>query len=144
MKNRTTILNAILAAVLGVVLLVSIIVKTVCPHFIIPELDIPYIAAVSLVALVLTNFVKTEEGCFLCEMFLAGVTFGVLPWAAGMITGAEVFKFILGGAIVFAVLNEMFKAMVKRMDLAGLSKCATIPAAFALYLACQCFAGWIL
>ena len=58
MKNRTTILNSVLAAVLGVVLLVSILVKANCPHFILPEINIPYIAAVSLTALVLTYFIR--------------------------------------------------------------------------------------
>ena len=144
MKNRTTILNAVLAAVLGVVLLISIILKTMCPQIIIPEVNIPYIAAISLIALVLTSFVKTDKDCVVCEAILAGITFGVLPWAAGAITGGEILKYVLVGAIVFAVLNEMFKAMVKRIDLAGACKGAVIPAAFGLYLACQCFAGWIL
>ena len=144
MKNRTTILNAVLAAVLGVALLISIILKTMCPQIIIPEVNIPYIAAISLIALVLTSFVKTDKDCVVCEVILAGITFGVLPWAAGAITGGELLKYALVGAIVFAVLNEMFKAMVKRIDLAGACKGAVIPAAFGLYLACQCFAGWIL
>ena len=144
MKNRTTILNAVLAAVLGVALLISIILKTMCPQIIIPEVNIPYIAAISLIALVLTSFVKTDKDCVVCEAILAGITFGVLPWAAGAITGGELLKYALVGAIVFAILNEMFKAMVKRIDLAGACNGAVIPAAFGLYLACQCFAGWIL
>ncbi len=143
MKNRTTILNSILAAVLGVVLLVSVIVKMVSPHFILPQINIPYIVAVSLTALVLTHFVKTEEGCPVCQAILAAVTFAVLPWAAGLATVA-VWKLALCGGVVFAVLNLMFTAMVRRMALADTCKYAVIPAAFGLFLACQCFAGWIL
>ena len=143
MKSRTTILNSILAAVLGVVLLVSVLVKTVSPHFILPEMNIPYIAAVSLTALVLTHFVKAEEGCALCEALLAVVTFAVLPVAAGLATVA-VWKLAIVGGVVFAVLNAMFTAMVKRMELSSTCKYAVVPAAFGLFLACQCFAGWIL
>ena len=143
MKNRTTILNTILAAVLGVVLLVSIIVKTVSPHFILPEMNIPYIAAVSLVALVLTHFVKTEEGCPVCQAILAAVTFAALPVVAGL-AAAPIWKLALVGGIVFAALNAMFTAMEKRMELADTWKYAVIPGAFGLFLACQCFAGWIL
>ena len=143
MKNRTTILNSILAVVLGVVLLVSVIVKTVSPHFILPEMNIPYMVAVSLTALVLTHFVKTEEGCILREALLATVTFAVLPMAAGLATVA-VWKVAIIGGIVFTVLNVMFTAMIKRMELSSTCKYAVIPAAFGLYLACQCFAGWIL
>ena len=143
MKNRTTILNTVLAAVLGVVLLVSVIVKTNCPHFILPEINIPYIAAISLTALVLTHFVETEKGCFICEALLAAVTFAVLPAAVGLATAA-VWKTALCGGIVFAVLNAMFTAMTKRMELADTCKYAVIPAAFGLFLAFQCFSGFIL
>lgn len=144
MKNRTTILNTVLAAVLGVALLISVVVKVMCPQIILPEPGIPHLAAISLIALAVTQFVKTEEGSRVCEAVLAGITFGIFPWAAGIISGAEIVKYALGGAIVFAVLNEMFKVMAKRIDLAGACKYAVIPAAFTMYLACQCFTGWIL
>lgn len=144
MKNRTTILNSVLAAVLGVVLLVSILVKTNCPHFILPEINIPYMAAVSLTALVLTCFIESSnEGCPVCQAVLAAVTFAVLPFAAGL-AAAAVWKAALCGGIVFAVLNAAFCGMVKRMELADTPKFAVIPAAFGLYLACQCFTNIIL
>ena len=119
------------------------IVKTVSPHFILPQMDIPYIVAVCLAALLLTHFVKTEEGCPICQAVLAALTFAILPWAAGLATAA-VWKLAIVGGIVFAVLNAMFTAMVKRMELADVCRYAVIPASFGLYLACQCFAGWIL
>lgn len=145
MKNRTAILNTILAVVLGVVLLVSIIAKMMCPQLILPQLNIPYVAAVSLVALILASFVKTEEeGCVIAQILLAAVTFGVLPMVAGMVSGAAVLKLALCGGIVFGILEAMFTAMVKRMEMAGICKYAVVPAAFALYLACQCFTGIIL
>ena len=144
MKNRTTILNTSLAAVLGVVLLASIVAKTMCPQLILPQINIPYVAAISLVALVITSFVKTEEGCIYCEMALAALTFGLLPLAAGMLNGAIVVKFALCGGIVFGVLDLIVNAMTKRIEVAGICKCAVIPSAFVLYLACQSFAGILL
>lgn len=144
MKNRTAILNTSLAAVLGVVLLVSIIAKTMCPQLILPQINIPYVAAVSLLALVITSFVKTEEGCIYCEIALAAITFGVLPLAAGMVSGAVVIKLALCGGIVFGVLDLMVNAMTKRVEMAGICKYAVIPSAFVLYLAFQCFAGILL
>lgn len=144
MKNRTTVLNTTLAAVLGVTLLVSIIAKMMCPQLILPQLNIPYVAAVSLLALVITSFVKTEDGCIYCEIALAAITFGVLPLVAGMVSGAVVVKLALCGGIVFGVLDLMVNAMTKRIAMAGICKCAVIPSAFVLYLACQCFTGILL
>lgn len=144
MKNRTTILNTTLAAVLGIALLVSIIAKMMCPQLILPQLNIPYVAAISLVALVITSFVKTEEGCIYCEIALAAVTFFVLPLAVGMASGMAALKLALCAAVVFGVLDLMVNAMTKRIAMAGICKYAVIPSTFVLYLACQCFAGIIL
>ena len=152
-KDRTTILNTVLALVLGIVLLVSVLVKANCPHFILPKINIPYMAGISLIALVVTHFLSgtqsacqggkaclTEkpEGCPLCQAILATITFAVMPWAAGLVQDS-IIKLALCGGIVFAVLNAMFCGMVKRMELADTHKGAVIPAAFGLYLACQCF-----
>ena len=154
-KDRTTILNTVLALVLGITLLVSVLVKVNCPHFILPKINIPYMAGISLLSLVLTHFLSgtrldmecqsgkacmTEkpEGCPICQAVLAAVTFALLPWAAGF-AEVSVIKLALCGGIVFAVLNAMFCGMVKRIELADTHKGAVIPAAFGLYLACQCF-----
>ena len=141
MKNRTTILNTTLAAVLGVTLVASLVGKMLCPQLILPVLNIPYVAAVSLVALVLTSFVKTEEGCIYCEIALAALTFGVLPMVAGMAAGMAAVKLAIFGGLVFGALDLMVNAMTKRIAMAGICKCAVIPSAFVLYLACQCFTG---
>ena len=141
MKNRTTILNTILAAVLGVTLLASMIAKVMCPQLILPQLNIPYVAAVSLVALVIASFVDAEEGCIYCEMLLAAVSFGVLPMVAGVASGMAALKLALCGGIVFGALDLMVNAMTKRIAMAGICKCTVIPSAFVLYFACQCFAG---
>ena len=144
MKNRTTILNTILAISLGVALLAALFAKMMCPQLILPQLNIPYVAAISLIALVITSFIKTEEGCIYCEIALAVVTFGVLPMVAGMASGIVALKLALCGGIVFGALDLMVNAMVKRIAMAGTCKYAVIPSAFILYLACQCFTGILL
>ena len=141
MKNRTTILNTTLAAVLGVTLVASLVAKMLCPQLILPVLNVPYVAAVSLVALVITSFVKTEEGCIYCEIALAALTFGVLPMMAGMATGMVAVKLAVFGGLFFGALDLMVNAMAKRIAMAGVCKCAVIPSTFVLYLACQCFTG---
>lgn len=145
MKNRTKILNTLLAVVVGLTLLVCVLVKMAVPNVVLPELDIPVMAALSLAALVLTSFFRTEEkGSLVAEAILAAVTFGVLPWAAGFASTADIWKLALCGGVVFAVLDMVFEAMLDRIEALGNSKIAVIPTAFVLYLACQCFAGWII
>lgn len=145
MKNRTTILNSLLAVVVMAVLLVCRIWKLVKPNVILPELDIPAIVGLSLIALLATSFFKmNEKGSWIVEGILAAITFGILPWAAGFAMAADIWKLALAGGIVFVILNGLFQAMLERLETLNLSKIAAVPTAFALYLACQCFSGWIL
>ena len=51
MKKQTYLLNTLLAAVLGVALLVAVLVRTFAPIVILPKLDIPNMVLLSLAAL---------------------------------------------------------------------------------------------
>ncbi len=144
MRNRTTLLNSVLAAEVGLVLLISMILKIMTPNLIVKAFDIPYIALLSLAALVLTGFFKTEEGCWVQEAMLAGITFGLLPFTSGMITAEQILKFAVCGGAVFGVLDVLFCGVINRIEATNLSKASVIPTAFVLYLACQSFNGWIL
>lgn len=144
MKNRTTILNSVLAVEVGLVLLVSMILKIMTPNLIIKAFDIPYIALLSLAALVLTSFFETKEGSWIQETILAGITFGLLPFASGMITVGQILKFTVCGTTVFGVLDVLFCGVINRIEATNLSKASVIPTAFVLYLAYQSFNGWIL
>lgn len=145
MKDRTKILNTLLAVVVGLALLVCVIVKMAVPNVVLPEFDIPVMVALTLAALVLTSFVKTEEkGCYVVEAILAAITFGLLPWAAGYVAAGEMLRQALCGGIVFVILDVIFDAMLDRIETMSCSKMAIVPTAFVIYLACQCFAGWII
>lgn len=145
MKDRTKILNTLLAVVVGLALLVCVIVKMAVPNVVLPELDIPAMAALTLAALVLTSFFKTgEKGCYAVEAILAAITFGLLPWAAGFLAVADMWKMALCGGIVFVILDVIFDAVLDRIEAMSCSKMAVVPTAFVIYLACQCFSGWII
>ena len=78
----------------------------------------------------------------LTQIVLAAVTFAVLPMAAGYV-GAGV-KMILCGTALFAALTWVFDSVAERVNVTCDCKCAMIPTAFVMYLACQCFMGMIL
>ena len=143
MEKKSYVLNVLLAVVLGAGLLVGIVWSAFQPNVVLPELDLPAIAALVLIALVLEYLFKgTRKRAWVAEIVLAAVTFAVLPLAAGYV-GAGI-KITICGTVVFAVLTWMFDSVAERVDVTCDCKYTMIPTAFVMYLACQCLMGMII
>ena len=56
MKNKMYLLNTLLAAVLAVAAVAAVLVRTFTPAVIIPQMDIPDMVLISLVALLIDHY----------------------------------------------------------------------------------------
>lgn len=140
MEKKSMCLNVLLAVVLGAGLLVGMIFKAVQPNVVLAGLEIPSMAAMVLLALLLEYFTKgTQKRAWVMQIILAAVTFAVLPMAAGL--SVPVLGTALCGAAVFGILTWIFDFAADRIEVTADCKCAMVPTAFVLYLACQCFMG---
>lgn len=145
MKNKTYILNTLLAGVLGVILLGAVLVRTFGPAIIIPEWNIPSLVLVSLLALLLDHYVAPgAKRCYICIPLFSAVTFGLLPWAAGFAGAGESLVFALAGGIVFTVTTWLYSSIQERLSSGPAAKAAPFLSALGLYLASQCFMGILL
>ena len=145
MKKNTYTLNTILAALLGAILLVCVLVRTFAPRIILPELDIPMLTLISLAALVLDHYLAPNaDRCYLCIPMFSALTFGLLPFAACFVTGAKAAELVLWGAGVFTLMTWLFSSMMDRLSSGPAAKAAPILSAFGLYLAVQGLMGMIL
>ena len=145
MKENKYFLNTALALVLGVAGVAAILVRTFAPNFIIPGLDIPNLVLLSLAALVVDHYAAPgAKRCWICVAVLSAVTFGLLPWCACVVAGAEVLKLAIAGGIVFTVTAWLYTSIQDRLSSGPAAKAAPVVSALGLYLAVQCFAGWIL
>lgn len=143
MEKKSLVLNGLLAATLGAGLLVGMIWKAFVPNVVLADLEIPSMAALVLIALLIEYFVAgTQKRQWAVQIILAAVTFAVLPWAAGL-SNAGV-GVTLCGTVVFAALTWIFDSAAERVSVTADCKYAMIPTAFVMYLACQCFMGMIL
>lgn len=143
MEKKSFVLNVLLAVVLGAGLLVGIVWSAIQPNVVLSNLDVPAMAALVLIALLIEYLWKgTEKRAWAVQIVLAAVTFAVLPFAAGYV-GAGI-KVTVCGTILFVVLTWLFDSMAERMSVTCDCKFAMIPTAFVMYLACQCFMGMIL
>lgn len=145
MKKNTYTLNTILAAVLGAALLVCIFVRTFAPRMILPELDIPNLVLISLVALVLDHYLAPNaDRCYVCVSVFSAITFGLLPFAAAFVGAMEALKLAVAGGIVFTVMTWLFSSVQDRLSTGPAAKAAPVVSAFGLYLAVQGLMGMIL
>lgn len=143
MEKKNFVLNVLLAAVLGAGLLVGIVWSAFQPNVVLADLEIPAVAALVLIALLIEYLWKgTGERDWAVQIVLAAVTFAVLPLAAGY-AGAGL-KLAICGTVCFSVLTFLFDSVAERMSVTTDCKFVMIPTAFVMYLACQCFMGMIL
>ena len=145
MKNRAYFLNTILAVVLGIALLAILLVHTFLPQFILPKLSIPNLVVISLVALLLDYYLaKGAQRCYICIPVFAAIAFGLLPFAAGYIPAAEIWKLALAGAAVFTACTWLFTSICDRLSSGPACKAAPVISAIGLFFAAQCLTGIIL
>ena len=145
MKKNTYTLNTILAAVFGAILLVCVFVRAFAPRIILPQLDISNLVLISLVVLVLDHYLTPNaERCYICIPAFSALTFGLLPWAAGFVTGGEALELSFAGGLIFTVTTWLFSSIQDRLSTGPDVKAAPVVSAFGLYLAVQGLMGMFL
>ena len=142
MKNKTYTLNTVLNVVLTAVLAVMVVLRTVSPQLILMQFDIVSITGISLAALVLDHYLAPNaKRCYVCIPIFAALSFGILPWAAGLVAVKYLLGLALTGAVVFTVCTFVFTSIQDRLSSGPAAKLAPIMSAFGIWLAVQAFAG---
>ena len=145
MDKKTYTLNTLLAVVLGAALLVCVLVRTFLPNFIIPELDIPNMVLISLVALALDHYLAPgAKRCYICIPVFSALTFGLLPYAASLVSAMEALQLALVGGVTFTVTTWLFTTIQERLSTGPAAKASAFFSAVSLYMAAQCFMGLFL
>ena len=145
MKNKTYTLNTVLTAVLTAVLAAMVVLRTVSPQLILMQFDIVSITGISLAALVLDHYLAPNaKRCYICIPLFAALSFGILPFAAGMVAVKYLLGLALTGAVVFTVCTFVFTSIQDRLSSGPAAKAAPIMSAFGVYLAIQALMGMFL
>ena len=142
MKNNKYFLNTALAAVVGIALVVCVLLRTFIPAIVLPQLSIPNMVLLSLIALLLDHYLaKGAKRCWICIPLISALIFGVLPYAASFAGVLDALKLALVGAAVFTVTTWLYTSIQNRLASGPIAKAALVLSALGLYLASQCFAG---
>ena len=145
MKKNTYTLNTVLTFVLGAVMLAFVLIRTFAPRMILIALDIPTLVLISLAALLLDHYMAPNaDRCYLCIPLFSAVTFGLLPFAACVVSGAEAIELGIAGGIVFTVTTWLFSSVQDRLSTGPAAKAAPVMSALGIYLAAQGLLGMML
>lgn len=142
MKKNTYVLNTLLAGVTFAAMLVMLLIRVWNPAGVLPRLDIPNMAMLSLVVLVAEHYLcPNAPRDYVSIALLSFLTFALLPLMAGFACQHDFWKIGLGGCVVFTVLTWLYTSMVSRILSGQKAPAAPIVSALGLYLAVQGFAG---
>lgn len=145
MKQNKYLLNTLLTAVLFAAMLTAFVLRAVQPSVVLPPLNIPNMALISLLALVPDAYLtRGTKRCWPWVAILSAAAFALLPLAAGFANGNSFWKIGLTGGAVFTVSTWLFDAIQQRLSSGEKATPAPLLTALGLYLAAQCFAGILL
>lgn len=134
--------TTLLAAVVGLACLTAVLLGAFAPAVVLPKLDVPLLALLSLAPLALEAYLAPgARRVWAVEIPLAGIAFALLPWCAGLAGTGELATLFLLGAAVFGVCAFLFGSMAQRLSTGPASKLAPALSAFVLFLACQSLSG---
>ena len=139
--NNRYFRNIALTGVVGLALAVCVVIRTMAPMAVLPALDIPNMVLLTLAALVLGHYCKASGKISVPAVIFAGLTFGLLPLAAGFAAGMDAAKLGLVGCVVYAVTALLLDSIQDRLSSGPAAKAAPLFSAVGLYLAAQCFSG---
>lgn len=142
MKKNPFLLNFLLSGLLFIVMLIMMLIRVWNPAGVLPRLDIPGIALLSLVVLVLEHYLYPKAPRnYAAIALLSLLSFALLPLMAGFACVHDFWKIGLAGCVVFTVLTWLYTSMVSRITSGQKAPAAPIVSALGLYLAIQGFGG---
>lgn len=135
MKKNPFFVNVLLVILTGLVCLAELLIRMLSPATLLPRFDLPMLAAISLLALVLETYIGLSEKRYWAPVILlGGVTLTALPLCAGIALSQPIWAAFLAGCAVFGVLCLLFTGCRERMT----GRLAPLACGVILFLACQC------
>ena len=144
MKDNRNIRSIALTAVVGLALAACVVTRAFAPVAVMPELNIPNMVLLSMVALLAEFYIAGEGKCNVLTFIFSALSFGVLPFVCGMADVMGCMKLAVIGGVVFTLCAWLFDSVCDRLTTGPAAKAAPVFSALGIWLAAQCFSGILL
>lgn len=144
MRKNPYLVSVLLTMEVAALCLAALLVRTWRPGAILPRVSLPFLVLLSLIPQVMRLYLAPDiHPPLLPATVLAGFTFSVLPWCAGIDTGLPVWMLFLYGAAVFGGVSLLYGSLARRMVSSAGGIFTPAAQGICLYLASQCLQGLI-
>ncbi len=145
MKKSVLTLPLTLTVLVSLWWLLPVFLSALVPGLILPRLDIPTVAALCLLALLTEAYLSPgARHSYPVLALLGAVNFGLLPFAAAMLTWQRSLVLAAVGFVMLPVLAAVFASLRHRLASGPKSPLAPVACALCLYLAMQALRGVLL
>lgn len=142
MQGKAYRISLLLTALLSCALLCMLLARSFMPQIILPKASIRNFALICLITLALDQQ-NASYTAWRIGAPIAAADFGLLPWAAGFASSAEIWKNALAGGVVFLLSAQLYASICDRLAVDKAGKCAPPLCALGLFLAMQGFNGFL-
>ena len=144
MKNKFYLNNIVLLLEVFLLCGAVILIRTFLPGVSMPRLDLPMLTVLSVIPMILCGLVQAErKGNRIFSLLLAGVSFALLPFAAGWSVDLPLWKIFMAGTVVFGITDVIYTSMLDRISSGNHAPFSLITNGILLWLASQCFQAMI-
>ena len=140
MKNSVYLKNMVLIVEIFLVCVVILLMKTFVPGVVLPRMDVPVLTGLCVVPMMIGNRGQALDNTDrVMSVVLAGLTFSVLPMAAGWSGSLSYGKLLIAGSLVFGITDLFYTSVYERLRLENGKPLILFVNGFLLFLASQCF-----
>lgn len=138
--KKNDLVSLLLIALLCAALMAMLLLRSLLPALILPKPKLTAMALTSLLALLIARLIRGKnEALSPSAVLLAVGSFSLLPFAAGFIGAAELWRYALGGGAMFFACHALWNSACLRLP--HKKKSADVICALLIYLALQGFCG---
>ena len=125
--------------------LLTVFLRTLAPGLILPQLDIPTVVLLCLLALLAEAWFSPQaEHNYVVLALVGAMLFGLLPFAASVLSWQQNILSGVVGLVMLPALTAVFVSIRHRLASGPHAPLASLACALCLYLAMQAFRGVLL
>lgn len=145
MKKINCLRSVLFTVTLAVTMLGCVLARLVYPMVILPQWNIPNLAALSALVLVLEHYIGGQEKQnYLTLLVFSCLSCALLPWATGWIVPGQMPLYGISGGLTFTATAWLFDSLRERLSSGPAAKAAPALGALGIWLAAQALQGILL
>lgn len=142
--KRAYMKNIVFTSVMLLTCLIRLVFKVFFPDILFPFISIPLMVLLASISQIISYYLGFEDdGCPYVGAVLGGLSFSLLPVAAGVEGSKSFLVLLISGVLVYGLVDLLYSSMKERMESGRTHVLAPVVNGLMLFFAFQAFMGLI-